>query len=130
MALTADTHSLIGMSPSPGRKLRSAVSFLAAPASGSFANAVAKLWAPVAEAYAQQPDPNTALKPAVDIQMTPLLQQLDTVLSAIHQLAATPTVDQLNATIGVLSHPQAGSLGPKLAQQLHLVLAVLTAPPA
>ena len=110
--------------------LRSVVAFLGQPTSGSFANAVAKLWGPVAEAYAKQPDPNAALGPAVDIQMKPLLQQLDTVLGAINQLAAAPTVDQLSATIGVLSQPQAGMLGPKLAQQLHLVLAVLTAPPA
>jgi len=110
--------------------LRSVVAFLAQPTSGIFANTVAKLWGPVAEAYAKQADPNAALAPAVDIQMKPLLQQLDTVLGAINQLAATPTVDQLHATVGMLSQPQAGSLGPKLAQQLHLVLAVLTAPPA
>ena len=95
--------------------LRSVVAFLGQPTSGSFANAVAKLWGPVAEAYAKQPDPNAALGPAVDIQMKPLLQQLDTVLGAINQLAAAPTVDQLSATIGVLSQPQAGMLGPKLA---------------
>lgn len=108
--------------------LRSIVTTLSQPNAGTFANSVAALWKPALDWYNMQPDPNAAFRPSVQSQIAPLLSQLDTVLSALGQLAATPSVDNLNATVARLSNTP-GEIARHMGDTLRVVLAVITAPP-
>jgi peptidoglycan hydrolase-like protein with peptidoglycan-binding domain len=109
--------------------LRSVVTNLSQPNAGTFANSVAALWKPALDWYGMQRDPNAAFQPSVQTQIAPLLSQLDTVLSALGQLAATPSVDNLNTTVARLSQTP-GDIAHHMADTLRVVLAVITAPPS
>ena len=109
--------------------LRSVVTNLSQPNAGTFANSVAALWKPALDWYGMQRDPNAAFQPSVHSQIAPLLSQLDTVLSALGQLAATPSVDNLNTTVARLSQTP-GDIAHHMADTLRVVLAVITAPPS
>jgi len=126
LTAVADTLRHLVSAPSIDN-LRKAVGFLHLPNSGVFANQVATLWAPVLDAYSKQADPEGALRANLPGQMAPLLTQVDTVLDAVKQLAATPTVDNLTATIARLSD-QGGPLGVNLAKPMHAFLTSITAP--
>ena len=129
IGVTAVADSLRHLLSDPSvANLRQIVTFLKMPSTGAFANQVSALWAPVLDGYLRQPDPDGALRAAIPAQMTPLLSQLDAVLGAVNGLAATATVDNLNATVAMLSQPQAGPLGRKIAQPLQALLATITAP--
>jgi len=107
--------------------LRAVVMNLGQPNAGGFANSVAQLWKPSLDYYMMQPDPNAAFAPEVPSKIVPLLSQVDAVLSALGQLAATPTVDNLSATVSRLSQTQ-GGIASHIADTLRVVLAVVTAP--
>jgi peptidoglycan hydrolase-like protein with peptidoglycan-binding domain len=108
--------------------LRRALTSLSVSTSGVFANQIAALWKPVLDGFALQPDPDAALRAALPAQLAPLLTQLDAVLGSVTELASSPTVDQLRATVAVLLGPQGGALGAKLAQSLQAFLMSITAP--
>jgi peptidoglycan hydrolase-like protein with peptidoglycan-binding domain len=129
IGVTAVAESLRHLLAEPSvANLHQAVAFLATPSSGAFANQVAALWKPVLDSYAAAPDPDAALRAAIPSQMAPLLAQVDGVLTAINQLAAYPTVDNLSRTVSSLSRPEAGALGAKIAQPLKAFLTTVTAP--
>lgn len=112
--------------------LNQAIAFLKLPTTGVFAHQVAALWQPVLDSYLRQPDPNAALRAALPAQMTPLLNQVDTVLGAVRQLANAPTVDTLSVTIAKLVGPEGGALGAQIARPLQAFLTSITtvaAPP-
>jgi peptidoglycan hydrolase-like protein with peptidoglycan-binding domain len=107
--------------------LRAVVTNLGQQNAGGFANSVAQLWKPSLDYYMMQPNPNAAFGPEVQSKIIPLLSQVDAVLSALGQLAATPTVDNLSATVSRLSQTQ-GGIASHIADTLRVVLAVVTAP--
>ena len=128
IGLTAVAETLRHLVNDPSvDNLRKAIGFLRLPNSGVFANQVATLWAPVLDTYSKQADADGALRANLPGQMAPLLTQVDTVLGAVNQLAATPTVDNLTATIARLSG-QGGPLGVNLAKPMQAFLTSITAP--
>jgi len=127
IGLTAVADSLRHLLSEPTLdNLRRSVAFLALPTSGSFANQVASMWAPVLDGYSKQHDPDAALRANVPAQLSPLLAQTDAVLGAVNQLAANPTVDNLSMTITKLTGPQGGPLGANIAKPLKNFLASIT----
>lgn len=103
------------------------IGFLGQPDTGKFANQVAELWKGPYAAYVAQPNPDAALAAAVQVQMMPLLTQVENVLNTLNHLATSPTVDNLNGAIGTLSQPQSGPLGAKVAEPLRAFLAAMNA---
>jgi len=103
------------------------IGFLGQPDTGKFANQVAELWKGPYAAYVSQPNPDAALAGAVQVQMMPLLTQVENVLNTLNHLATSPTVDNLSNAIGTLSQPQSGPLGTKVAEPLRAFLAAMNA---